>query len=94
MLALGIETESEDVRKDMTKRLERQKIQTAFKNMRDAGIKSFAFFIFGYPGETLQTHRAHDATTRSSSIPTSPTSTRPCPIRARRSTRSACAKAG
>ena len=55
MLALGIETESEDVRKDMVKRLERQKIEAAFKNMRDAGIKSFAFFIFGYPGETLET---------------------------------------
>ena len=55
MLALGIETESEAIRKDMVKRLERQKIQTAFRNMRGAGIKSFAFFIFGYPGETLQT---------------------------------------
>ena len=55
MLALGIETESEDVRKDMVKRLERKKIEAAFKNMRDAGIKSFAFFIFGYPGETTKT---------------------------------------
>jgi len=55
MLALGIESESDDVRKDMVKRLERQKIQAAFKNMRDAGIKSFAFFIFGYPGETRET---------------------------------------
>jgi radical SAM superfamily enzyme YgiQ (UPF0313 family) len=55
MLALGIESESEDVRKDMAKRLERQKIQAAFRNMRDAGIKSFAFFIFGYPGETERT---------------------------------------
>ena len=54
MLALGIETESDDVRKDMVKRLERQKIQAAFSNMRDAGIRSFAFFIFGYPGETLE----------------------------------------
>jgi anaerobic magnesium-protoporphyrin IX monomethyl ester cyclase len=52
MLALGIESESDEVRKDMVKRLERQKIQAAFRNMRDAGIKSFAFFIFGYPGET------------------------------------------
>jgi radical SAM superfamily enzyme YgiQ (UPF0313 family) len=60
MLALGIETESEEVRKDMAKRLERQKIQTAFKNLRDAGIKSFAFFIFGYPGESAKTL---DATT-------------------------------
>ena len=55
MLALGIETESEDVRKDMVKRLESQKIEAAFRNMREAGIKSFAFFIFGYPGETLET---------------------------------------
>jgi anaerobic magnesium-protoporphyrin IX monomethyl ester cyclase len=55
MLALGIESESDEVRKDMVKRLERQKIQAAFANMRQAGIKSFAFFIFGYPGETPQT---------------------------------------
>ncbi|HXG56408.1 MAG TPA: radical SAM protein [Vicinamibacterales bacterium] len=55
MLALGIETDSEEVRKDMVKRLERQKIEAAFTNMRSAGVKSFAFFIFGYPGETLQT---------------------------------------
>jgi hypothetical protein len=55
MLALGIESESEEIRKDMVKRLEKKKIETAFGNMRDAGIKSFAFFIYGYPGETIQT---------------------------------------
>jgi radical SAM superfamily enzyme YgiQ (UPF0313 family) len=55
MLALGIESESEDIRKDMSKRLERQKIKTAFANMRQAGIKSFAFFIYGYPGESAAT---------------------------------------
>jgi len=55
MLAMGIETESEDIRKDMVKRLERKKIQAAIDNMRDAGIRSFAFFIFGYPGESLDT---------------------------------------
>jgi anaerobic magnesium-protoporphyrin IX monomethyl ester cyclase len=55
MLALGVESESEDIRKDMVKRLEREKIQVAFRNMRDAGIMSFAFFIFGYPGETPAT---------------------------------------
>ena len=54
MLALGVESESDEVRKDMVKRLERQKIQTAFRNMRDAGIRSFAFFILGYPGETRE----------------------------------------
>ncbi|HYT65034.1 MAG TPA: radical SAM protein [Vicinamibacterales bacterium] len=55
MLAMGIETESEEIRKEMVKRLERQKIQTAINNMRDAGIRSFAFFIFGYPGESPAT---------------------------------------
>ena len=52
MLALGIETESEETRKDMMKRLEGQKIRAAIANMRAAGIRSFGFFIFGYPGET------------------------------------------
>ena len=70
----------------MMKRLERQKIQAAFANMRDAGIKSFAFFIFGYPGETPQTM---DATTsmRSSLIRTSRTSIRPSRIRGPSSTK-------
>jgi radical SAM superfamily enzyme YgiQ (UPF0313 family) len=61
MLSLGIESESDEVRQDMMKRLERQKIQLAFRNMREAGIRSFAFFIFGYPGETP---RSLDQTTR------------------------------
>jgi radical SAM superfamily enzyme YgiQ (UPF0313 family) len=52
MLALGIETESDETRKDMMKRLEGQKIRTAIRNMRQAGVKSFGFFILGYPGET------------------------------------------
>jgi radical SAM superfamily enzyme YgiQ (UPF0313 family) len=52
MLALGIETESEETRKDMMKRLDGQKIRTAIANMRRAGIRSFGFFILGYPGDT------------------------------------------
>jgi len=55
MLSMGIESDSDAVRKDMMKRLERQKIQLAFRNLREAGIKSFAFFIYGYPGETIET---------------------------------------
>ena len=55
MLALGVESESDEVRKDMVKRLEAEKIRIAFHNMREAGVKSFAFFIFGYPGETPAT---------------------------------------
>jgi anaerobic magnesium-protoporphyrin IX monomethyl ester cyclase len=52
MLAMGIESASTEIRKDMVKRLEEQKVRTAFANLRDAGVKSFAFFIFGYPGDT------------------------------------------
>jgi len=52
MLALGIETESDETRKDMMKRLDGQKIRTAISNMRAAGVRSFGFFILGYPGET------------------------------------------
>jgi anaerobic magnesium-protoporphyrin IX monomethyl ester cyclase len=51
MLALGIETESDDTRKDMMKRLESEKIRIALKNMRASGVRSFGFFILGYPGE-------------------------------------------
>lgn len=53
MLAMGIESASDDIRKDMLKKLDRQKIQAAFVNLRKAGIKSFAFFIYGYPGDTI-----------------------------------------
>jgi radical SAM superfamily enzyme YgiQ (UPF0313 family) len=54
MLAMGIESSSPAIRKDMVKRLEEQKIRTAFANLREAGIKSFGFFIFGYPGDTRE----------------------------------------
>lgn len=58
MLAMGIESSSPEIRKDMVKRLEEQKIRTAVANLRDAGIKSFAFFIFGYPGDTAESMAA------------------------------------
>lgn len=54
MLAMGIESSSSEIRKDMVKRLEEDKIRAAFVNLRDAGVKSFAFFIFGYPGDTRE----------------------------------------
>ena len=55
MLAMGIESASDETRKDMVKKLEQQKIEAAFKHLRQTGIKSFAFFIFGYPGESVKT---------------------------------------
>jgi radical SAM superfamily enzyme YgiQ (UPF0313 family) len=61
MLAMGIESASTEIRKDMVKRLEEQKIRTAFANLREAGIKSFAFFIFGYPGDTAESMSATTA---------------------------------
>ncbi len=60
MLAMGIESASPEIRKDMVKRLEEQKIRTAFQNLREAGIKSFGFFIFGYPGDTSRVPGRHD----------------------------------
>ena len=92
MLALGIESESDEVRKDMVKRLERQKIQAAFRNMREAGVKSFAFFIFGYPGETLSTMEQTDRLRDRAGSGLREFLSRPCRIPARRCTRSASAR--
>ncbi len=94
MLALGIESESEEVRKDMTKRLERQKIQTAFKNMRRRGRQVVRLLHLWLSRRDAADDGGDDAVTPSSSIPTSPTSIRPSRIPGRRSTTSACGKAG
>jgi anaerobic magnesium-protoporphyrin IX monomethyl ester cyclase len=53
MLSIGVESGSDDTRRDMLKKLEQQKIPIAFANLRRAGIKSFAFLIYGYPGDTI-----------------------------------------
>jgi hypothetical protein len=53
MLGMGIESASAATRRDMIKQLEDKKIRAAFANLRHAGIRSLAFFIFGYPGDTL-----------------------------------------
>ena len=50
MLALGIESESDEVRKDMVKRLERQKIQAAFRNMRAGRHPLVRVFHLRLPG--------------------------------------------
>jgi len=52
MLSMGVESASDDTRRDMMKRLEREKIAVGLRNLRRSGIKSFAFFIYGYPGDT------------------------------------------
>ena len=55
MLSMGIESESDELRVDMLKRLEAKNIRIAVENLRKADIKSFGFFIFGYPGDTPET---------------------------------------
>ena len=90
MLALGIETESEEVRKDMVKRLERQKIEAAFRNMRDAGDQVVRVLHLRLSRARRSRRWTRRCATRSSWIRTSPTSTRRSPIRAPRSTRRSC----
>jgi radical SAM superfamily enzyme YgiQ (UPF0313 family) len=52
MLGMGIESASAATRRQMIKRLDEDAIRTAFINLRQAGIRSLGFFIFGYPGDT------------------------------------------
>ncbi len=52
MLSFGIEASSPERRDEMHKRLQEPAIVAAIANLRRSGIKSFAFFILGYPGET------------------------------------------
>jgi radical SAM superfamily enzyme YgiQ (UPF0313 family) len=54
MLSMGVESASDDTRRDMLKRLEQHKIEVAFRNLRQVGIRSFAFLIYGYPGDTVE----------------------------------------
>lgn len=54
MLSFGVEASDPERRDEMHKRLQEPAIDAAIANLRRAGIKSFAFFIFGYPGETRQ----------------------------------------
>jgi len=54
MLSIGIESCSEEIRRDMHKKLETDKIIQAIELLKKVGILSFGFFIYGYPGETEQ----------------------------------------
>ncbi len=52
MLSIGIESFNEKTRSNMQKKLETDKITQAITLLREIGILSFGFFIYGYPGET------------------------------------------
>lgn len=58
MLSFGIEASAPERRDEMQKRLQEPAIVEATANLRRAGIKSFAFFILGYPGETRRSMAA------------------------------------
>ena len=53
LLSLGIESESDDMRRSMLKKLGRDTIRAAIRNLRNAGIRSLTFFIFGHPGDSV-----------------------------------------
>jgi len=52
MLSIGIESFNEYTRKSMQKKIKIDEIKNAIRLLREAGIISFGFFIYGYPGET------------------------------------------
>ncbi|MEP9411484.1 MAG: radical SAM protein [Candidatus Brocadia sp.] len=52
MLSIGIESYNDKTRNNMQKKLETDKIRQAIRLLRETGILSFGFFIYGYPGET------------------------------------------
>ena len=54
MLSLGVESESDAIRRDMLKQLDRDAIRQALRNLREAGIRSFTFLAFGHPGESAE----------------------------------------
>ena len=52
MLSIGIESFNKETRRNMQKKLETDKIKRAVGLLKEVGILSFGFFIYGYPGET------------------------------------------
>ena len=87
MLAMGIESSSPEIRKDMVKRLEEQKIRTGLRQparRRDQVVRVLHLRLSGRHARVDgRDHRLRDR----SRLPTSRTSIRRCPTRARRSTR-------
>ena len=55
MLSMGAESADPEVLRAMGKKLDLQSMKNAVRVLRRAGIRSFVFFMFGYPGETKET---------------------------------------
>lgn len=56
-IEIGVESGSDDLLDDARKRYSKKVIRQAFEDARVAGIRTYAFFIVGLPGETLETWR-------------------------------------
>lgn len=53
-IALGVESGSEEVLKGIKKKVTTSQVMEAVVKLADAGIQTKGFFIFGFPGETLE----------------------------------------
>jgi radical SAM superfamily enzyme YgiQ (UPF0313 family) len=53
-ISYGVESASDDMLRDMNKKLTIETIETAVTDTKDAGIDVYLFFIVGYPGDTMQ----------------------------------------
>lgn len=56
-IEIGVESGSEELLKVSQKRYTKDKIRRAFSDARRAGVRTWAFFIVGLPGETMDTWR-------------------------------------
>ncbi len=56
-ILFGVESGSPEILKKMRKGITLDNIRAAFKQTREVGIKTQAFFLFGIPGETQETIR-------------------------------------
>ncbi len=54
-LGFGVESGNQQILDDTKKGIRLERVQEAFNLCKKAGIESFAFFIFGLPGETKET---------------------------------------
>ncbi len=55
LISFGIESGSQDILNKAKKKLDIRKAENAIKITKNAGVKTFAYFVVGLPGETKQT---------------------------------------
>lgn len=55
MISLGVESGSPKILKEMKKGVSIEKVEEVFRIAREVGIKTFAFFMIGYPSDDFET---------------------------------------